>query len=76
MDSITVTPAYGRDYNSKAAAIADWNAGKDFIVAGLDQAGRAVNKADALRAGVQRVTIRYKRLTMAVYINADGSQVR
>lgn len=27
---IHATPAYGRDYASAAAALADWNAGKDF----------------------------------------------
>ena len=30
---ITLTPAYGRDYKSKAAVLEDWNAGKDFIIA-------------------------------------------
>ena len=30
---LTVTPAYGRDYTSKKAALEDWNAGKDFLVA-------------------------------------------
>lgn len=27
-----VTPAYGRDYTSAKAAIADWRAGRDFIL--------------------------------------------
>lgn len=31
MSHMTVTPAYGRDYTSKAKALADWHAGKDFI---------------------------------------------
>jgi hypothetical protein len=30
MRDIHATPAYGRDYKSKAAVLADWNAGKDF----------------------------------------------
>jgi hypothetical protein len=29
---MTVTPAYGRDYKSKAAALADWNAGLDVWI--------------------------------------------
>lgn len=33
MLGITLTPAYGRDYNSKDAVIADWNDGKDFVIA-------------------------------------------
>ena len=30
---MTVLPAYGRDYKSKKAALADWHAGKDFVCA-------------------------------------------
>ena len=30
MKTISVFPAYGRDYKSRAALIADWQAGKDF----------------------------------------------
>lgn len=28
----TVIPAYGRDYKSRAAVIADWEGGKDFLM--------------------------------------------
>ena len=59
MATMTIVGAYGRDYKSKAAALADWNAGKDFKVYG----GPAINKEDADRAGVT-VRIRYKALTM------------
>jgi hypothetical protein len=30
MYDIHATPAYGRDYKSKDAVLADWKAGKDF----------------------------------------------
>ena len=30
MRDIHAIPAYGRDYKSKSAVLADWNAGKDF----------------------------------------------
>ncbi len=30
--SITVTPAYGRDYTSAAKAKSDWDSGKDFVL--------------------------------------------
>lgn len=30
MRDIHAIPAYGRDYKSKAAVLADWQAGKDF----------------------------------------------
>lgn len=60
----TVTPAYGRDYTSAKKAVADWQAGKDFIIADIhDQYdGKPINIDDALRAGIS-VMIRYKRLT-------------
>lgn len=32
MPTITLTPAYGRDYHSPAAAIRDLQSGKDFIL--------------------------------------------
>ena len=62
--SITVIPAYGRDYTSAKAAIADWNAGKDFIVASMHSpyAGKYVNRDDAAREMLQ-VMIRYAKLT-------------
>jgi hypothetical protein len=75
-DRITVTPAYGRDYNSKAKALADWNADKDFTVASVGpDMGRAVNKAQAEPLGLI-VTIRYRRQTMAVVVNPDGTERR
>jgi hypothetical protein len=48
----TVTPAYGRDYATAAAACADWDSGKDFIrqEPGHCYDGKAINKADADRA--------------------------
>lgn len=30
-NSLTLLPAYGRDYKSKAALMADWTQGKDFM---------------------------------------------
>lgn len=51
---MTVTPAYGRDYKSKAAALADWNDGKDFVDA---RSGRYLSKRD----NVPDVWIRYDR---------------
>ena len=31
--NVTLTPAYGRDYKSKKAVLAGWNAGQDFSIA-------------------------------------------
>lgn len=43
MNCLTLTPAYGRDYKSKAAAIRDWDDGKDFIES---RSNLSINKAD------------------------------
>jgi len=69
MGAMTVSPAYGRDYNSKAAALADWAAGKDFVVCDPFHGapGAYINKADADCAGLQ-IKLRYKRLTQAVMV--------
>jgi hypothetical protein len=54
-----VSPAYGRDYRSKAAAIADWEADKDFVIEGpIEHAGRYINRPDAGHAVIE---IRYCR---------------
>lgn len=58
---ITVSPAYGRDYRSKAAAIQDWKDGKDFVYHGLDASGRYCSIRDFGPGDV--INIRYKKLT-------------
>lgn len=66
----TLTPAYGRDYTSAAKVKADWEAGKDFIIADMFDKydGKPVNKQDADRAGMQ-VMIRYSGLRKIVAIS-------
>lgn len=60
---ITVSPAYGRDYRSKAAVLADWREGKDFVIESFGpDMGRYINRADAERAGLT-VMVRYAKLT-------------
>jgi hypothetical protein len=34
-NSLTLIPAYGRDYKSKRALLEDWEAGKDFLATGI-----------------------------------------
>jgi hypothetical protein len=62
---MTLTPAYGRDYKSQAAALADFEAGKDFIIADFTSPwdGKPANKQSMIEAGIGRVQIRYSRLT-------------
>jgi hypothetical protein len=61
----TLVPAYGRDYKSKAAIEADFNAGKDFYLQGINGCG-LVNK-EAYSKG-DNVTVRYSKLTKATII--------
>ena len=59
---LTLIPAYGRDYKSKKEVMADWNAGKDFVIASYGpSSGRYINKEDAPPGAT--LNIRYKRLT-------------
>lgn len=61
MEYITISPAYGRDYKSKKAAIEDLKAGKDFIVESVHSpyCGRYCSIRDL--KGYQ-VEIRYNKL--------------
>ena len=60
----TLTPAYGRDYNSAAAAKADFEAGKDFIYLDMFSPynGKPCNINDLPKGSTVR--IRYKQKTM------------
>lgn len=63
MSDIHALPAYGRDYKSKAAVLADWQAGKDFRCA---VSGRYLSVRDNLPA---QVWIRYAKLTKIVRVH-------
>jgi hypothetical protein len=56
---LTVIPAYGRDYTRADAMLADWNAGKDMLIATI---GRMVPINKSQSFGLTIVG-RYKRLT-------------
>ncbi len=62
--SLTITPAYGRDYRSKKQVIEDWNGGKDFVIADMihPDCGRYINRPDAVRGKVGTVNVRYDKL--------------
>jgi hypothetical protein len=69
---MTVSPAFGRDYKSKAAALADWAAGKDFLIEGVGRwAGKPINKAQADADGIQ-VKIRFNGLRSVVAVPVCG----
>jgi hypothetical protein len=66
--TMTLTPAYGRDYKSKKAVLTDWNAGKDFIIQDIlsPWCGKPANKEDL--TGTKNIVIRYdkNRKVMAI----------
>jgi hypothetical protein len=62
MQDIHATPAYGRDYKSKAAVLADWQAGKDFRCA---VSGRYLSTRDNLP---NQVWVRYSKLTKLIRV--------
>ena len=62
--TMTLTPAYGRDYKCKKAVQTDWDNGKDFIIADFmhPYSGKHCNKADLQKEGLKTVMIRYNNL--------------
>jgi len=62
---MTIIPAYGRDYKSKAAVLADWHLGLDFKIA---QTGQYINKSDAVNYKVPAVMVRYHKMTKLMEI--------
>lgn len=58
MSYVTLTPAYGRDYKSGKAAVADYDAGKDFILNTFDRPNTPINKSQCDADGF-KVTIRF-----------------
>ncbi len=70
---ITLTPAYGRDYRSKAAVQADWDAGKDFVVATVAHpfSGKYASKNE-LAKETKSVLIRYQKLTKVAGFSTEA----
>ncbi len=62
---VSAIPAYGRDYKSKAAVLADWNAGKDFLIQDVFTSGY-VNKAD--KPADMTLNVRYAKQTKVCVI--------
>ena len=71
MSTATLTPAYGRDYKSKAEAIEAWEDGQDFILNDFASMfdGKPCNHADLSEAGeYDFVNIRYAKLRRVVRV--------
>jgi hypothetical protein len=67
--SITLIPAYGRDYKSKRDVMKDWTDGKDFQIQDISSKwdGSYTSRRDKDKLGV--VTIRYNKLRDLHIIN-------
>lgn len=59
--NVTLVPAYGRDYKSKAEVEKDFYANKDFQMASLFQTGMTSCK-ELVAMGHHTVNIRYNKL--------------
>ena len=72
MVSITLTPAYGRDYDSAEEAKQDFFANKDFILNDIFDPwnGRPINKSQITTVTTE-VRIRYKNLTRVTVISLN-----
>lgn len=69
----TLTPFAFRDYKSKKAMMADWDANKFFNIATIGpDTGRSCTKSDAHRAGWTKVKIRYDRLTKVAIVKVSA----
>jgi hypothetical protein len=64
-------PAYGRDYRTMTDAVADFRAGKDFLIADVSSAwdGKPANIDDLRAAGHVRVQIRYAGLRKVALVD-------
>ena len=71
MNHSIMTPAYGRDYKSKSAALADLNNSKDFLLhEGLHTT--LANKESLVEAGITRTYGRYDRLRKVCVATLDS----
>lgn len=67
---VTLIPAYGRDYKSASAVLADWVADKDFLVSDMSSAydGRYINRAQV--EPEKEFRIRYNHLRRVCVVKA------
>jgi hypothetical protein len=70
METLTVVPAYNREYTRQEEIIRDWESGKDFQIddVGSKFNGSYINKEDAIAGGIESVKVRYAKLCKACII--------
>ena len=71
MSSLSVVPAYGRDYKSKAAVMEALTTGQDFKISDMSSRwdGKPGNLEDFKREGVTRLTVRYGNLLKVMVVD-------
>lgn len=67
--TITVIPAYGRDYKSKKEVIIDWINGKDFQIADISRVNNGAYCSIRDFGSGDKITIRYKQLREILIYN-------
>jgi hypothetical protein len=65
---VTLIPAYGRDYKSQAAALKDFNDGKEFNAISLTRGNGYVTREELVEAGEAEVAIRYNNQKMKFFV--------
>lgn len=68
MEYITLTPAYGRDYKKKSDVLADFEAGKDFILQSFMGSGY-INKPQIAKGTT--CNIRYGKLAKVAVVKVS-----
>ena len=70
MNSITISPAYGRDYQNKKAAVRAFKSDTDFLIESVNSSlcGRYINMADLIKFGHKRVEVRYAQKSKCAII--------
>jgi hypothetical protein len=65
MRTITLIPAYGIDYTSKAKVLTDWNDNMDFKIADFGFSGYVNNEQieQLKKDGITHLQFRYSKLT-------------
>jgi len=71
MSSLSVVPAYGRDYKSKAAVIEALKSNEDFKISDMSSQwdGKPGNLTDFKREGITSLTVRYGKLMKVTVVD-------
>jgi len=70
---MTLVPAYGRDYRSRAAVEADFARDRDFLIADARSRwdGKPINRSQIVGEGVREVRIRYAKLRRVAVVRVE-----